>query len=411
MSTLSNRLINRDPVRARGPACSPAPHPYARNTRATASGNSGSASAARTSAGGAGLARPAAARSRARHRGRRATTIVITSGLRHACSGSANSLGSGRAARSGRSRRRSPARARRRSPRRDRRARRSAWSGASAAGRARRSAAGRCCARTRGRRRRRAGRRCRRRSAGTAADVWADEPRSSGPRRAGRGRRGRAPRGDLSPSATACAISADCSATQPSSAEQRLERPADLAAAGRARHDQHGGASTRLIPARSDRPSRRTRGGSAAVGDGSAPRSTSAKIAGAAAHQLDQLATRASARRAHLVGVVGHEPDQREGQLELAAQHGLRAARLAHGDNAAGGELRDLGRRVEARAVDVAVGAAVARRVAGVARPPRAALAEPRRRTGRRGGSSGRAADRRARRRTCTAPRRAAGWR
>ncbi len=131
----------------------------------------------------------------------------------------------------------------------------------------------------------------------------------------------------------------------------------------------------------------------------------------ALAHQLDQLGDRGRLARDHLVGVVGDEADQRERQLELAAQDRLGTAGLADGDDAAGGELGDLGRRVEAGAVDVAVGATVTSRVTALPRRLPAAPSERRPRTASRAGSSGRAAGRPARRRTCTATRRASGWR
>jgi len=59
------------------------------------------------------------------------------------------------------------------------------------------------------------------------------------------------------------------------------------------------------------------------------------------------------------------QPQRPLRQLELAAQHRLRSARLADGGHAARGELRDLHRCVEAGAIDVAVDPAVLHLEAG----------------------------------------------
>ena len=72
----------------------------------------------------------------------------------------------------------------------------------------------------------------------------------------------------------------------------------------------------------------------------------------------------------HAVGVVGRVAEQRVRQLGLAAQHRLRPAGLRHVRDAAGRQPADLGARVEARPVDVAVAAAVADRHARLARRP-----------------------------------------
>ena len=77
----------------------------------------------------------------------------------------------------------------------------------------------------------------------------------------------------------------------------------------------------------------------------------------------------------HAVGVVGRVADERERQLGLAGEHRLRPGRLRDRGHAGGGEAADLRLRVEARAVDVPVAAAVAHRQARAARPPRAARA------------------------------------
>ena len=110
---------------------------------------------------------------------------------------------------------------------------------------------------------------------------------------------------------------------------------------------------------------------------------------GARAHQLDQRGHGGRLARSHLVGVVGDEADQCVRQLELSAQHGLRAARLTDRHDAAGGELRDLGGGVEPRPVDVAVGAAVAHLCPDLAAPATRARRESPPRTARRAGSSG----------------------
>ena len=97
---------------------------------------------------------------------------------------------------------------------------------------------------------------------------------------------------------------------------------------------------------------------------GTAAASTAAKVCGAGRDQLQQRVDR---RRLVLdpVGVVGRVADQAERQLRLAAQDRLGPGGLGDGGDAAGGEPADLGLRVEARAVDVAVAAAVARVDAG----------------------------------------------
>ena len=169
-------------------------------------------------------------------------------------------------------------------------------------------------------------------------------------------------------------------------------------------HDQeHRGGWRRMRPtaelsrARSGTWSRRAAGALRRPARRPRPSSTSANTAGLAPISSISVATGVGSPGIDLVGVVGDEADQRERQLELAAQHGLGPAGLADGDDAAGRQLGDLGRGVEAGPVDVAVGAAVARRMAGLRRRrPAAPRARPRR-TGRRGGSSGRARGRRAR--------------
>ena len=123
------------------------------------------------------------------------------------------------------------------------------------------------------------------------------------------------------------------------------------------------------------------------------PAEQSAKTRGRPPHQLDQLCHRGRLAGNDLVGVVGDEPEQRERQLELAAQHRLGPARLADGDDAAGGELGDLAGGVEAGAVDMSVAPAVT----GTARPAcerrrQSAASISRASTGRRAAPSGRAA-------------------
>ena len=65
-------------------------------------------------------------------------------------------------------------------------------------------------------------------------------------------------------------------------------------------------------------------------------------------------------RRLDAVGVVGRVAQEREGDPGLAGQHRLGPGGLADRGDAAGGQHPDLGLRVEARAVDVAVAATVA---------------------------------------------------
>ena len=110
----------------------------------------------------------------------------------------------------------------------------------------------------------------------------------------------------------------------------------------------------------------------------------------------------------HPVGVVGRVADQAVGQLGLAAQDGLGAGGLRHRGDARLRQRPDLRARVEARAVDVAVDPAVARRRARLDRrleQRRADLGRERVAVdpvaARRG--------RRARRRTCRSTRRPGG--
>ena len=189
-----------------------------------------------------------------------------------------------------------------------------------------------------------------------------------GRRRAGHGRRGRRSERPRAAQFAAWAISDDCSATQPSwpSTGSSARRTSPRRGA-RAMISTAGSAS--LILARTGRRFRRRR----APADSRRPTarsSTSANDLPRWPHQLDQLGDRRRIPGHDLVGVVGDEADQPERQLELAAQHRLGSRRLADRDDAAGGKLRDLGRRVEARPVDVPVHAAVARRVSGLRRRP-----------------------------------------
>ena len=289
------------------------------------SGSSGSASAARTSAGRCRarsalripISRPA---SRAA-----ATPSIITSGLRHDCSGSANSFGSGTSeSRACRGRRRSPARAPRRNLTRGRRAPPRRARAAAAEGRATRSAADRSCARTRARRRRPAGRRSRPRSGETATRRRRRARAARARRRAGRGRRGPPPERPRAAQLAVWAISEDCSATQPSwpSTGSSARRTSPRRGA-RAMIRTAGSAS--LIPAGTCRRCPRRPGARGQAGDRALEHvGEHARCCGPSARSAGD---RSRIAGPDLVGVVGDEADQPERQLELAAQDGLRVRR------------------------------------------------------------------------------------
>src|SRR4051812_16170279 len=92
------------------------------------------------------------------------------------------------------------------------------------------------------------------------------------------------------------------------------------------------------------------------------------RVAEDALRRVDQPQQLLDRRRllAHAVGVVGRVAEQRVRQLGLAAQHGLRPGRLRYGGHAGERERADLRARVEARAVHMAVYAAVASGRAGL---------------------------------------------
>src|SRR5919199_1342461 len=89
---------------------------------------------------------------------------------------------------------------------------------------------------------------------------------------------------------------------------------------------------------------------------------------GARADQADELVDGRRILGLDAVGVVGRVPEERVRDLRLAGEHRLRPGRLAHRGDARRHERSDLRARVEARAVDVAVAAAVAHRMADLAR-------------------------------------------
>ena len=97
-------------------------------------------------------------------------------------------------------------------------------------------------------------------------------------------------------------------------------------------------------------------GGSAATIRGSASRSSAANTADDRPTSSNRVVTGVGSPGHDLVGVVGDEPDQRERQLELAAQHGLGAAGLAHGATRRTAESCAISDRgVEARPIHVPV--------------------------------------------------------